>query len=58
MHLQDHVTNTIKVIVWYLKKIDFRDEAFAIVSDLCRDILKEAGIRLVEPVSIKKKINF
>ncbi|XP_012219465.1 chronophin-like [Linepithema humile] len=44
----DRIINTIKVIVWYLKKIDFRDEVFAIVSELSRNILKEAGIRLVE----------
>nr|XP_012219466.1 PREDICTED: phosphoglycolate phosphatase 1B, chloroplastic-like [Linepithema humile] len=44
----DHVINSTRVIVWYLKKIDFRDEAFAIVSELSRNILEKAGIRLVE----------
>jgi len=44
----DQVINTIKLIVWYLKKIDFRDEVFAIVSDISRNILKDAGIRLTE----------
>jgi hypothetical protein len=43
------------VIVWYLKKIDFRDEVFAIVSELSRNILREAGIRLVEEVGKKIK---
>lgn len=44
----DNIINTIKVIIWYLKKIDFHDEVFAIVSEFSQNLLKEAGIRLVE----------
>lgn len=39
------------IFIWYLKKIDFRDEVLAIVSDRNRKILMEAGIRLTEQVS-------
>ncbi|XP_011635554.1 pyridoxal phosphate phosphatase-like isoform X1 [Pogonomyrmex barbatus] len=44
----DHIINTIKLITWFLKKIDFHDEVFAIVSDTSRKVLKEAGIQLIE----------
>jgi len=44
----DHTINTIKLIIWYLKKNDFRGEVFAIVSDMSRQILRDAGIRLTE----------
>lgn len=40
-----------KLIIWYLKKIDFHGEVFAIVSDTSRELLREAGIRLTEEVS-------
>lgn len=48
----DHVINTIKLITWYLKKIDFRDEVFAIVPEAAWEMLKEAGIRLTEPPKV------
>lgn len=41
------------MIAWYLKKIDFHDEVLAIVSEFSRNVLEEAGIRLVEEVSRK-----
>ncbi|XP_071576995.1 uncharacterized protein [Temnothorax nylanderi] len=44
----DRVINTIKLIIWYLKKINFCDEVFAIVSDISQKMLREAGIRLTE----------
>ncbi|XP_011064977.1 PREDICTED: 4-nitrophenylphosphatase-like isoform X3 [Acromyrmex echinatior] len=50
----DHIVNPIKSIIWYLKKIDFRDEAFAIVSSACRKNFKEAGIRLTEQPNVSE----
>jgi farnesyl diphosphate phosphatase len=44
----DHIINTTQLIIWYLKKIDFRDEVLAIVSEHSKKMLKEAGIRLTE----------
>ncbi|GAB1862935.1 4-nitrophenylphosphatase [Camponotus japonicus] len=44
----DHIVNIVKVIIWYLNKIDFRDEVFAIVSDESQNALKKAGIRITE----------
>ncbi|XP_018349222.1 PREDICTED: 4-nitrophenylphosphatase-like [Trachymyrmex septentrionalis] len=50
----DHIVNPMKSIIWYLKKIDFRDEAFAIVSSACRKNFTEAGIRLTEQPNISE----
>ncbi|KYQ60484.1 4-nitrophenylphosphatase [Trachymyrmex zeteki] len=50
----DHIINPIKSIVWYLKKIDFRDEVFAIVPSISRKIFREAGIRLTEQPNVSE----
>ncbi|XP_025987401.1 4-nitrophenylphosphatase [Solenopsis invicta] len=44
----DHIINTVKLIIWYLKKIDFQGEVLAIVPVRTRKLFKEAGIRLTE----------
>ncbi|KAL0128219.1 hypothetical protein PUN28_003462 [Cardiocondyla obscurior] len=44
----DNIINPTKAIIWNLKKVNFRGEAFAIVSDVARQYLTEAGIQLVE----------
>ncbi|KYM83336.1 Protein kinase C-binding protein NELL1 [Atta colombica] len=53
-NLFDHIVNPIKSIIWYLKKIDFRDEAFAIVSSVSRENFREAGIRLTEQPNVSE----
>ncbi|KAL6432095.1 hypothetical protein ACFW04_006665 [Cataglyphis niger] len=53
----DHVINIIKVIIWYLNKIDFHDKVLAIVSDESHKALKQAGIQIEEePKVYDKKI--
>ncbi|XP_043250314.1 4-nitrophenylphosphatase-like [Colletes gigas] len=42
----DDIINTAKVISWYLKKINFRDEVFLIATTPFRQILLENGIKL------------
>lgn len=49
--VQDHIINTAKVIVWYLKKVDFHGEVFAIASETFQNVLKKAGFQLTEEVS-------
>lgn len=44
----DHIINTAKVIVWYLKKVDFHGEVFAIASETFQNVLKKAGFQLTE----------
>lgn len=43
---QEQIVNTAKVISWYLKKINFTDEAFLIASSPFRQILIDSGIKL------------
>ncbi|XP_011864984.1 PREDICTED: LOW QUALITY PROTEIN: 4-nitrophenylphosphatase-like [Vollenhovia emeryi] len=50
----DHIIDTMKIMVWYLKKIGFRDEAHAIVSNRARKMLTEAGIRLTEQPKVSE----
>ncbi|XP_012141438.2 uncharacterized protein LOC100879185 isoform X1 [Megachile rotundata] len=42
----EQVINTAKVITWYLKKIEFKDEAFVIASTSFRKTLTDAGIKV------------
>lgn len=44
----EQIINTSKVITWYLNKINFRGEAFAIVSPAFREVLTNGGIKLAE----------
>ncbi|KAG7206117.1 hypothetical protein KM043_003511 [Ampulex compressa] len=45
---QDQVISTSKVVTWYLKKVNFKGEAFAIVPPAFREVLTNAGINLAE----------
>lgn len=53
----DNVINIVKVMIWYLNKIHFHDEVFAIVSDESRNALEKAGIQITkkEPKVYDKK---
>ncbi|KAM0736235.1 Glycerol-3-phosphate phosphatase [Formica fusca] len=51
----DHVINIVKVIIWYLNKIDFHDKVFAIVSDESQNALKKAGIQIEEEPKVYDK---
>lgn len=44
----EQIINTSKVITWYLNKINFRGEAFAIASPAFREVLSNGGIKLAE----------
>ncbi|XP_032679102.1 phosphoglycolate phosphatase 1A, chloroplastic-like [Odontomachus brunneus] len=44
----DNIINTSKVIIWYLKKIDFHGDIFVIASEPFRNNLQKAGITMVE----------
>ncbi|XP_029165657.1 4-nitrophenylphosphatase-like [Nylanderia fulva] len=47
LHLNpDDIITIVKVMIWYLNKINFHDKIFAICSDESRNILRKAGIRL------------
>ena len=56
---QEEIITTAKVITWYLKKINFRDEAFVISSPVFRQVLLDGGIKLGEEnvSGIKQKPN-
>ncbi|XP_076681638.1 uncharacterized protein LOC143375900 [Andrena cerasifolii] len=44
----EQIITTAKVITWYLKKINFRDEAFVISTPVFRQVLLDGGIKLAE----------
>ncbi|XP_076761429.1 uncharacterized protein LOC143429638 [Xylocopa sonorina] len=48
----EQVINTVRVISWYLKKVQFTGEAFVIGTPVFRQTLMEAGIKLA-PAEIK-----
>lgn len=49
LFLQDHIIIPSRVILWYLKRIDFKDEAFVISSQMFRRELIAGGIKVIEP---------
>ncbi|KAH0956519.1 hypothetical protein HN011_002297 [Eciton burchellii] len=58
--LPEQIINPMKVIIWYLKKInfDFNNEVVGIVSDAAWSDLTEAGLRLIKPeVSFNDPMN-